>query len=254
MKRRNPIAYILGFIVAYALLSSLNINQLVRSSIDSKIEEKLSADANLETSVDEANVEATKTKIEAVGDKIGDFFSSALSNSLENSNIPSTDTNEVAAVDNNLEPAKLIAVIDGDTLLVEKNGIEVKVRLIGMDTPESVHSDESKNTVYGTYASDYTKALLESNDYIYLQYDKEAVDQYGRTLAYVWLKDNVDVNSVDDVKDSMLNAILVKDGYAMSKVYGPNDEYAEVFGQLKEEAKTNLKGLWTYDEFKDLWK
>ena len=76
MKRRNPIAYILGFIVAYALLSSLNINQLVRSSIDSKIEEKLPSDANLETSVDEANVEATKTKIEAVGDKIGDFFSS----------------------------------------------------------------------------------------------------------------------------------------------------------------------------------
>lgn len=146
-----------------------------------------------------------------------------------------------------LEEAKLLHVVDGDTLYVEAGGKEVKIRLIGIDTPESVHEDESKNTVYGTYASDYTKQILENVATVYLEYDKDTEDDYGRTLAYIWLSD--DTGSVEN----MLNAILLRDGYAMDKVFMPNDKYAVQFSDLREEAESAGSGLWADEEFHALW-
>ena len=104
--------------------------------------------------------------------------------------------------------------------------------MIGIDTPESVHSDESKNCEFGKTASDYTKGLL-SNKKISLEYDKDKYDPYGRLLAYVYLDDN------------MVNYDLVVNGYAVAKEYKPNTKYADVFTYAQIEAEKAKSGMWS---------
>ncbi len=145
--------------------------------------------------------------------------------------------------------AELIRVIDGDTLLVSIDGKNIKVRLIGIDTPESVHSDESKNNEYGDMASAYTSALLQDISDVWLEYDQEEYDRYGRILAYVWLSSE----SADDTYQDMLNYELIHDGYAYNKEYAPNTKYADVFEAARIECEAEGRGLWVYEEFAELW-
>lgn len=143
--------------------------------------------------------------------------------------------------------AQVKTVVDGDTFYAVIGNTELKIRLIGVDTPESVHADDSKNTIWGTYASDYTKSILKEGMAVYLEYDEEPQDKYGRTLAYVWLS--------EDMTDTgnMLNAILVRDGYAYDKVFRPNVKYADLFEQLRVSAQNNGAGLWADEGFAALW-
>ena len=126
-----------------------------------------------------------------------------------------------------LERVELIRVVDGDTLLVkDKDGVEQKVRLIGVDAPESVNPDKSKNTEEGEEASDYLKLMLNDIKYIYLEYDSEKIDKYGRTLAYVWLVHNPVVP--EDIKH-MINYNLIQRGIAKPMTIRPNTKYKNVF-------------------------
>ena len=111
---------------------------------------------------------------------------------------------------------KVLRVVDGDTFTVDFNGTEEKVRLIGVDTPESVHPDASKNTEAGTAASEYTKSLLTGKD-VTLEFDVQERDKYGRLLAYAY------------VDGYMLNKKLLQDGYAVIATYPPNVKYLEDF-------------------------
>ena len=147
----------------------------------------------------------------------------------------------------NLTECIVIEVIDGDTFLADFGGVQEKIRLIGIDTPESVHTDDSKNTIYGEYASQYTKGILQESDTVYLEYDESIYDKYGRTLAYVWL--NEDTSDISN----MLNAKLLSDGYACDKVYQPNDRYANEFEQLRIYAESTDVGLWNDAGFEILW-
>lgn len=76
---------------------------------------------------------------------------------------------------------KVISVVDGDTIKIIVNGKEEKLRLIGIDTPESVHLDKKKNTKEGKIASEYTKSRLEGRD-IKVEFDVQERDKYGRLL------------------------------------------------------------------------
>lgn len=147
----------------------------------------------------------------------------------------------------------LVSVVDGDTLIVNLDGSDVKVRLIGIDTPESVNPDDTKNNEYGVMASDHTKELLKNYSSLYLEFDEEIEDQYGRVLAYVWLTDNKEKVTTDIIKTSMLNGIILRDGYAMNKVYEPNDKYASSFDMIRSSAEETKTGLWQYDDFTTLW-
>lgn len=129
---------------------------------------------------------------------------------------------------------EFVRVVDGDTIVVKLDGENVKVRFIGVDAPESVHSDESKNTAEGELASEYLKNLLDKTDKLYLQYDVEQTDIYGRTLAYVWVSDKVDITCDADVENYMLNAMLVKAGFAKAADYPPNTRYQYIFHALQE--------------------
>ena len=148
----------------------------------------------------------------------------------------------------------LVRVVDGDTLLVKDgSGEETYVRLIGIDTPESVNPDESFNNNFGKMASEYTQALLAGKDTVYLQFDKEYFDTYDRALAYVWLKYNVNLSSSADVKNYMLNGLILNYGYAVNKEYEPNTRYSQIFRQLCNDAKNQGSGLWSYEGFKELF-
>jgi len=132
-----------------------------------------------------------------------------------------------------LKPVTLVRVVDGDTIVVNKDGKEVKVRFIGVDAAESVHSDESLNTEEGVAASEYLKSIISAGDRLYIQTDMEEYDVYDRVLAYVWISNDVDVESETDIEKYMLNGIMVSEGYAVAKRYPPNVRYAKVFEKLE---------------------
>lgn len=134
------------------------------------------------------------------------------------------------------EKVTLKRVVDGDTIIVtNENQEEFRVRLIGIDTPESVHPDEDKNTVEGQQASEYTKKQLIKGQTLYLEFDQEPQDKYGRTLAYVWLDNRVDPTNIEDIAKNMYNAKLIVDGYAVAKKFPPNTKYADIFEELQNQ-------------------
>lgn len=126
----------------------------------------------------------------------------------------------------------VVRVIDGDTFVVNVDGENVTVRLIGVDTPESVHSDESKNCEEGKIASSFTKELLLGKS-IRLEYDVQKEDKYGRTLAYAYLSDG-----------RMVQDVLLKKGYARVMTVQPNSSKADHFLTLQREARENEVGFW----------
>lgn len=91
----------------------------------------------------------------------------------------------------------VIRVVDGDTIIINKDGAETKVRLIGVDTPESVATGNNayKNCVEGKIASEFTKDLLDGAS-VSLEYDVSPQDKYGRDLCYVYLKDGKMLNKI----------------------------------------------------------
>lgn len=120
-----------------------------------------------------------------------------------------------------LDQYKVKRVVDGDTFVISLNGSDTKVRLIGVDTPESVASDEylektgKENSEAGKTASDYTKSLIDGKT-VYLEYDASTEDKYGRLLAYCYLSDG-----------RMLQEILLSEGYANLMTVQPNVKYVE---------------------------
>ena len=140
------------------------------------------------------------------------------------------------STDSALEQASVIRVVDGDTFVANVNGTEEKIRLIGVDTPESVHPDKSKNTKEGKEASEYTKSMLQPGTKVWLEADVEKVDKYNRELRYVWLKEPKDSNSEVEAKSKMLNMILVEDGWADPLKIEPNTKWAYLFEELDNAA------------------
>lgn len=142
----------------------------------------------------------------------------------------------VRCSDVDLEEVTLVRVVDGDTLVVRfDTGEDEKVRLIGINTPESVapNSYRTKNTKEGEEASKYVKTMLEDVDTVYLQSDTSDRDKYDRLLRYVWLDIPDDVYDKSEIKEKMLNAILVEDGIAEVATYEPDTTYADLFEELE---------------------
>ncbi len=129
--------------------------------------------------------------------------------------------------------ATVVRVVDGDTVVVEVAGAEESIRLIGIDTPESVARDRP-NECYGVEASDRLAALLPAGTAVQLSRDVEPRDVYDRLLAYVQ-------RSSDGL---FVNAAQVADGYAEAKDYPPNTAYRDDFEQAERTARQAGLGLW----------
>ena len=144
------------------------------------------------------------------------------------------------------EKCELVEVLDGDTFSVMYNGEQASVRLIGVDTPESVHTDESKNNEYGKLASAFTRELLRDVEWLYLEFDVSKYDTYERLLAYVYLDEEASF-------EESLNFTLVSEGYAVNKEFKPNVRYASVLARACRTAKTERMGLWNLDGIEAIW-
>lgn len=163
------------------------------------------------------------------------------------------DNNGLAQEESNLEAVKFIRTVDGDTIIVEDaSGNQQRVRMIGIDTPESVAKEE-RNNEYGVMASDYTKQLFSDTDTVYLEYDIDDDDQYDRTLAYIWLQDVADTFDETNIEKYMVNAIIVKEGYGVAKRYEPTVAHDDTLQKLMNEARDDNTGLWQYQGFRELW-
>ena len=124
-------------------------------------------------------------------------------------------------------------VSDGDTFWID-NGTEKgeKVRMTGIDTPESHKSKRKDVQYFGKEAEAYSRKLLLGKK-VRLETDVTPKDKYGRTLAYVYLEDG-----------TFVNAHLIENGYAKVFTFPPNVKYADEFVQLEREARAQNKGLW----------
>src|ERR671925_1352101 len=111
--------------------------------------------------------------------------------------------------------ARVLRVIDGDTIEVELAGKAETVRLIGVDTPETRHPRKPVQA-FGKEATAFTRQMVEGKE-VRLEFDVQPRDKYGRLLGYVY------------VGDTMLNAELVRQGYAQVATYPPNVKYQERF-------------------------
>ncbi len=128
-------------------------------------------------------------------------------------------------------------VVDGDTIEVSPQVEDTAdVRLIGVDTPETVAPGEPVEPC-GPEASAFTTEQLEGED-VTLEFDEERIDPNDRALAYVW---------VPDLDGELFNEMLVRQGYAEVDTFPPNDEYEERFVAAEEEARDEGLGLWADD-------
>ena len=139
-----------------------------------------------------------------------------------------------------LERTTVISIVDGDTLYVQTENTQgpQKVRLIGVDTPESVapksYLDKTgkENSEEGVTASDFVKTQISEGDVVFLEYDTSREDKYGRTLAYVWLEVPNNTQDITEVATKMLNGILLEKGYAEVMTVAPNVAYADIFTKI----------------------
>ena len=143
------------------------------------------------------------------------------------------------------EIATVLRVIDGDTLKISYKGHEERLRLIGIDTPESTDNPKAKKDSkrtnkdlsliisQGKEATSYVKGLVKLGDTIQIEFDVQPRDRYGRLLGYVYLSDG-----------SMLNEEIVRAGYANIMTYPPNVKHEEQFLKAYKEARENKRGLW----------
>lgn len=137
-----------------------------------------------------------------------------------------------------LVAATVSRVVDGDTVELSDGS---KVRLIGVNTPESTTRHEK----YGKEASNYTTSKL-SGKRVYLQKDVSETDRYGRLLRIIWLDIPTDDMNEKEIRTKMFNADLVINGYAEPSTYPPDVKYAEYFRKFAREARANGTGLWAY--------
>lgn len=145
--------------------------------------------------------------------------------------------------DNSFERAYVERVVDGDTLEVSRNGEKERLRMILVDTPETVHPRKPVE-FYGKEASDFTKSKLEDR-YVYLQIDTSDTDRYGRLLRYVWLeRPSSDYPTDQEITDMCFNAILLKEGYGQVATFPPDVKYERIFLSLEREARDSNRGLW----------
>lgn len=147
----------------------------------------------------------------------------------------------------NLVPALVTEVIDGDTIRALLDGQEYKVRLIGVNTPETNHPSLGVQ-YYGPEAKDFTETMLTGKK-VYLEFDVDRFDQYDRLLAYVWLEEPEEITD-EEIRQKLFNAILLLEGYAQVMTVPPNVKYADYFVQYQIEAKENQKGLWAPKQVK----
>lgn len=138
----------------------------------------------------------------------------------------------------NTIPAIISRVVDGDTLrVILHNNTEETVRLLLIDTPETVHPNKPVQP-FGPEASEFVKKLLPEGKEVELELGISERDKYGRLLAYVY------------VDGKMINKMLLEQGLArVAYVFAPNTKYVDEFRNIQEKARQNGIGIWSIENY-----
>jgi micrococcal nuclease len=143
------------------------------------------------------------------------------------------------------EKAVVKRIIDGDTLSVFSGGKILKIRLIGIDAPESkgnkkAHRNSNRSgkdiktiILQGKQAVAFIKRYLKKGDVVFLEFDIDKQDKYGRVLAYVYLSDG-----------RFLNDLIISSGYASPLTIAPNIKHKDLFFKSYQTAREKKIGLW----------
>ena len=129
--------------------------------------------------------------------------------------------------------ATMLRVVDGDTIDVTIAGHRERVRLIGIDTPET----KKPNTpvqCYGPEATSFAKSLLAQDTPLHLERDVVARDDFGRMLAYVYLAGD----------GTFINMKIIRNGFARPLTIQPNAAHADEFVEAARLAQADNIGLW----------
>ena len=129
--------------------------------------------------------------------------------------------------------ATMVSVVDGDTIDVNIKGHRERVRLIGIDTPET----KKPNTpvqCYGPEATKFTKSLLPSDTPLHLERDVVARDDFGRMLAYVYVAGD----------GEFVNLTIITRGFARPLTIPPNSSHSNELIEAARIAEAGNIGLW----------
>ena len=135
--------------------------------------------------------------------------------------------------------------VDGDTLRIMaagpahwlRLGEETTVRLLEIDTPESVDPN-SPEQCYSAHASNALREMLPLGGQVWVQADEELLDPYGRTLLYLWNEDG-----------EFVNLELVRRGFAKAALFMPNERHIRQMRQAEVQARRAGRGLWGVCEY-----
>ena len=145
-----------------------------------------------------------------------------------------TTTTTTESAPSALEPNAVVDdVVDGDTIDVIINGREERIRLIGIDTPET-KKPNSPIECFGPEATAFTELLLPVGTRVRIERDIVNRDDYGRLLGYVY--------RVDD--GIFVNYEVMRQGFGQPLSIGPNDLYAQLFTDAARAAEADGAGLW----------
>jgi len=125
-------------------------------------------------------------------------------------------------------------IVDGDTAIFIINDEEMRVRFIGINTPESVAEDRPAEK-YGKEASEFADEKLTNASKVEIEYEPKAdkQDKFGRELAWIW------------VDGKLLEELLIKEGLATTYLLKDNYKYTEILKKAEEKAKNEGTNIWS---------
>ncbi|MCL2491164.1 MAG: thermonuclease family protein [Coriobacteriia bacterium] len=142
-------------------------------------------------------------------------------------------------------------IVDGDTVYIRfTDGSRRKARLIGIDTPELNQASNSEPSGQkgpepgAVEAKAFVEHVLSGQQTVWVEYDLEPHDRYGRDLVYVWLSDPSEEVSIES---DMLNGLILASGWAEAIRVKPNAKYYDIFRSIEKRAKDAGLGIWGFD-------
>jgi micrococcal nuclease len=133
------------------------------------------------------------------------------------------------------DEASLVRVVDGDTIRVVVDGVEERVRYIGIDTPELNETSQATPEPYAEAATAANARLLAEGRLV-LEKDVSERDRYGRLLRDIWVE--------QEGTWTLLNLALVAEGFAQVSTYPPDVKYVDDLLAAQADARTEGRGLW----------
>lgn len=229
-----------GWIVAVGIIFSFIVSMIFVEPVEEATPE--TKKANIEEKV--ANTEKEKQAEKEAEEKAKKQAAAELKANEEEQKkqaaIQKQQEQKELAQNLNLEAVVVARVVDGDTIEL-KDGR--KVRLVGVNTPESTTRTEK----YGKEASNYTTSKLNGKK-VWVQKDVSDTDRYSRYLRVIWLAVPSDDMSEKEIRSKMFNAQLVLNGYAEPSTYPPDVKYSDYFVKFAREAREKETGLWAYGD------